>query len=594
MRVIADHLRAISFAIADGQLPSNNKAGYVIRRILRRAVRYGYTFLGFRNPFMNSLVPLLALQMGKTFPELEAQKDLVMKVMAEEENSFLRTLDVGINKFDSYAASVSKTIEGQFAFELFDTYGFPIDLTQLMAKEKNLDVDMIGFAKCMDEQKNRSRQDAIVDKEDWVVVNDGQTESEFVGYSLNEITSSILKYRKIKAKGQEHFQVILDKTPFYAESGGQLGDKGQFIVQDEIIDVIDTKKENNLIIHIVNKLPQNVNATFIAKIDQKKRQLTMNNHTATHLLHKALKQVLGDHVEQKGSLVSEERLRFDFSHFAAVTNEEQKKIEKLILDKISENLNVETEIESLEEAQKNGAIALFGEKYGENVRVVTIGTDYSKELCGGTHVKSTAQIGSFIIVEETAIASGVRRIEAITGEVAYNYIQDKYVTPLEEIKALLKKPLTELPVFVQSLIENNTTLNKQLEEFQKEKALAVKDVLKQRISPIHGINFIAEKVDIDASFIKDLSFAMRNEIENLFLLLGNISDSKVNLTLMISDNLVADKNWNASQLIREFAKEIQGGGGGQNYFATAGGKKVDGLENAFNLAKDFISMQHEQ
>jgi alanyl-tRNA synthetase len=594
MRVIADHLRAIAFAIADGQLPSNNKAGYVIRRILRRAVRYGYTFLGFRNPFMNSLVPLLALQMGKTFPELEAQKELVMKVMAEEENSFLRTLDVGISKFDSYASSASKTIEGQFAFELFDTYGFPIDLTQLMAKEKNLDVDMDGFAKCMEEQKSRSRQDAVVDKEDWVVVNDSQQESEFLGYSLHETESRILKYRKIKAKGQEHFQVILDKTPFYAESGGQLGDKGQFIYQNEKIEVVDTKKENNLIIHIVKKLPQNLNAKFIAKIDLRKRQLTMNNHTATHLLHKALKQVLGDHVEQKGSLVSEERLRFDFSHFAAVTFEEQKKIEKLIFEKISENLPVSTKTESLEEAQNNGAIALFGEKYGENVRVVTIGDDYSKELCGGTHVKSTGQIGSFIIVEETAIASGVRRIEAITGEVAYNYIQEKYVMPLEEIKALLKKPLTELPVFVQSLMEQNTTLNKQLEEFQKEKALALKDVLKNRISPIHGINFLAEKVDIDNSFIKDLSFAMRNEIDNLFLLLGNISDSKVNLTLMISDNLVTDKNWNASQIIREFAKEIQGGGGGQNYYATAGGKKIDGLENAFQLAKDFINKQHEQ
>jgi alanyl-tRNA synthetase len=594
MRVIADHLRAITFAIADGQLPSNNKAGYVIRRILRRAVRYGYTFLGFKTPFMNSLVPLLAIQMGKTFPELDAQKELVMKVMAEEESSFLRTLEVGISKFDNYAASESKIIEGQFAFELFDTYGFPIDLTQLMAKEKGLDVDMDGFAKSMEEQKNRSRQAAVVDKEDWVVVNDSLMESEFVGYFLNELSAAILKYRRIKVKGQEHFQIVLDKTPFYAESGGQLGDKGQLIFRDEIIDVIDTKKENNLIIHIVNKLPQDVNATFIAKIDLKKRQLTMNNHTATHLLHKALKQVLGNHVEQKGSLVSDERLRFDFSHFSAVTNEEQKKIEKLIFDKISENLNVETEIESLEEAQKNGAIALFGEKYGENVRVVTIGDDYSKELCGGTHVKSTGQIGTFIIVEETAIASGIRRIEAITSEFAYNYVQEKYITPLEEIKALLKKPLTELPVFVRSIVEQNATLNKQLEDFQKEKALALKDILKQRIIPIHGINFIAEKVDIEASFVKDLSFAIRNEINDLFLLLGNISDSKVNLTLMISDNLVTDKNWNASQLIREFAKAIQGGGGGQNYFATAGGKKVDGLENAFCLAKEFISKQHEQ
>ncbi|MEI6852545.1 MAG: alanine--tRNA ligase, partial [Bacteroidota bacterium] len=392
MRVIADHLRAISFAIADGQLPSNNKAGYVIRRILRRAVRYGYTFLGFRTPFINSLVPLLAKQMGRTFNELEAQNELIMKVVAEEENSFLRTLEVGINKFDNYTAAKNKIIEGQFAFELFDTYGFPIDLTQLMAKEKDLDVDMDGFMKCMEEQKNRSRQAAVVEKDDWVIVNDSTNESEFVGYNQYEITTEILRYRKIKAKDQEHFQVVLKETPFYAESGGQLGDKGQLIFNNEIIDVTDTKKENNLIIHITKKLPRDLSESFLAKIDLRKRQLTMNNHTATHLLHKALKEVLGNHVEQKGSLVSNERLRFDFSHFSAVTNEELKRIEKLIFEKISENLKVITESDSPEEAQKKGAIALFGEKYGDKVRVVTIGDGFSKELCGGTHVNSTGQI----------------------------------------------------------------------------------------------------------------------------------------------------------------------------------------------------------
>jgi alanyl-tRNA synthetase len=594
MRVIADHLRAIAFAIADGQLPSNNKAGYVIRRILRRAVRYGYTFLGFRTPFMNSLVPLLAKQMGETFTELEAQQDLVMKVMAEEESSFLRTLEVGINKFDSYTVSAGKIIEGHFAFELFDTYGFPIDLTQLMAKEKGLDVDMDGFGKCMEEQKNRSRQAAVVDKEDWIPVSDSQSESEFVGYTLNEVSTVILKYRKIKTKDREHFQLVLEKTPFYAESGGQVGDKGQLICGEEIIEVADTKKENNLTIHIVNCLPQDINASFIAKIDLKKRQSTMNNHTATHLLHKVLKQVLGNHVEQKGSLVSDERLRFDFSHFSVITNEEQKKIEKLIFEKISENLLVETETDTLEEAQKKGAVALFGEKYGENVRVVTIGDGFSKELCGGTHVKSTGRIGSFMIVEETAIASGIRRIEAITGEVAYNYIQEKYIAPLEEIKTLIKKPLTELPEFVQTMLDQNASLKKQLEEFKKEKALSLIEVLKQRTVSINGVNFIAETVDIDAAFIKDLAFAIRNEISDLFLVIGNIADDKVNLTLMISDNLVAEKNWNASQIIREFAKEIQSGGGGQNYYATAGGKKADGLKNAFVLAKEFVNRKNEQ
>jgi len=424
-------------------------------------------------------------------------------------------------------------------------------------------------------------------------VNESPAESEFVGYSDNKVRTRILKYRKIITKDKEQYQIVLEKTPFYAESGGQVGDKGQFVFQDEIVEVTDTKKENNLIIHITKKLPKDVSAGFDAVIDLKKRQLTMNNHTATHLLHKALKEVLGNHVEQKGSLVSEERLRFDFSHFAAVTDEELRKIEKLIFDKISENLMVETEIDSLEEAQKKGAVALFGEKYGEKVRVVNIGDGFSKELCGGTHVKSTGQIGSFMIIEETAIASGIRRIEAITGEVAYNYIREKYILPLEEIKALLKKPLTELPEFVRLLSDQNTGLKKQLEEFQKEKAVALKEILKEKIIPVQGINFIAENVDIDTAFVKDMAFAIRNEIDNLFLLIGNVSDGKVNLTLMISDNLVSANNWNASQIIREFAKEIQGGGGGQNYYATAGGKKVEGLENAFALAKKFVSKHNE-
>ncbi len=588
MRVIADHLRAIAFAIADGQLPTNNKAGYVIRRILRRAVRYGYTFLGFKTPFINSLIPLLAKQMGNTFSELNAQQELIVKVIYEEENSFLRTLEIGINKFDNYKTSENKQMDGHFAFELFDTYGFPIDLTQLMAKEKGWDVDMEGFTKCMEEQKNRSRQAAVVDKEDWVNILTDHIESEFVGYTQNEASARILKYRKIKIKDQEQFQIVLDKTPFYAESGGQLGDKGQFIFPDEIIEVTDTKKENNLIIHITKKLPKDIAAVFTAKIDLKKRQLTRNNHTATHLLHKALKLVLGNHVEQKGSLVSDERLRFDFSHFSAVTSEELKKIERLLFDKITENIIVETEEDSLEEARKKGAIALFGEKYGEKVRIVSIGDNFSKELCGGTHVNSTGQIGYFVIVEETAIAAGIRRIEAITGEVAYNYIQEKYIAPLEKIKALVKKPYTEIPDVVGSLIDENVSLNKQLDGFQKEKALAFKEILKNKISMINGINFIAEKVDIDSSKIKDLAFALRNEINDMFLLIGSINDGKVNLSLMISDNLVAEKNWNASSIIREFAKEIQGGGGGQNYFATAGGKRAEGLENAFLLAKEFI------
>jgi len=589
MRVIADHLRAITFAIADGQLPSNNKAGYVIRRILRRAVRYGYTFLGFKEPFINSLVPLLVSQMGDVFPETKAQTDLICKVIAEEESAFLRTLEVGIHKFDNYKVPENKVIDGQFAFELFDTYGFPIDLTQLMAKEKGWTVDMAEFGKCMEAQKNRSRQAAVVDKEDWVVISETTDATNFVGYTTTECDANILRYRKIKIKDKEQFQIVLDKTPFYAESGGQTGDKGILEFGDEKIPVIDTKKENNLIIHVTTLLPKNITSVCKAKIDIKKRRLTENNHTATHLLHKALKQVVGNHVEQKGSYVSDERLRFDFSHFTGVTHEEQKKIEKLVFEKISENLPVDTCIETMESAQKKGAIALFGEKYGDEVRVVTVGDNYSKELCGGTHVRSTSQIGLFIIVEETAVAAGVRRIEAITGETAFNYIFQQYLEPLDQIKGLLKKPYTELPAIVNGLMENNSVLKKQIEQYQKEKSADLKNVLKTKVQNINTINFIAEKVDVDAANIKDIAFALKNEVENLFMILGAISEGKVSITLMISDNLVASNQWNASKIIREFSKEIQGGGGGQDYYATAGGKNPDGLERVFELAKEFVT-----
>ncbi len=591
MRVIADHLRAIAFAIADGQLPSNNKAGYVIRRILRRAVRYGYTFLGFKTACIGSLAALLAKQMGQTFPELISQQDLIIKVVTEEENAFLRTLEVGINKFEKYiaAGSATKIIGGQFAFELFDTYGFPIDLTQLMAKEKGWDVDMPEFTKCMEEQKTRSRQAAVVDKEDWVVIQNTNKETEFVGYTETTCDASIIKYRKVKIKDKEQFQIVLDKTPFYAESGGQTGDKGFFEFDGEKIAVVDTKKENNLIIHLTNAIPKNLTTVGKATIDTKKRKLIQNNHTATHLLHTALKQIVGSHVEQKGSYVNDERLRFDFSHFTGVTSDELKKIEKLIFDKISENLSVGTEIDSMENAQKKGAIALFGEKYGEHVRVVTIGDNYSQELCGGTHVKSTAQIGLFLIVEETAVAAGVRRIEAITGETAFNFMLQQYVEPLEQIKAILKKSYTELPDVVQNLMDQNAMIKKQVEEFQKEKAVGYKDVLKAKITNINGISFIAERVELDANGIKDLAYAMKQEAENMFLVLGAESEGKALLTVMLSDSLVAAKNLNASLIIRELSKEIQGGGGGQNFYATAGGKNPAGLDKAFLKAKEFVA-----
>ncbi|HPS26793.1 MAG TPA: alanine--tRNA ligase [Bacteroidales bacterium] len=590
MRVIADHLRAIAFAIADGQLPSNNKAGYVIRRILRRAVRYGYTFLGFKEPFIHSLVPLLVSQMGETFPELPAQKDLIGKVMAEEEAAFLRTLDMGIHKFEHYKIMDNKVVDGQFAFELFDTYGFPVDLTQLMAREKGWTVDMVEFAKCMEEQKKRSRQAAVVDKEDWVVIAETTEETDFVGYTQTMCEARVVKYRKIKAKDKEQYQLVLDKTPFYAESGGQTGDRGTLEFGGEKVSVTDTKKENNLIIHLTSTLPQHLEAVCVAKIDLKKRRLTQNNHTATHLLHKALRDVVGSHVEQKGSYVSDDRLRFDFSHFTGVTTEEQRKIEKIIFEKISENLPVNAETDTMENARKKGAIALFGEKYGNEVRMITVGDEYSRELCGGTHVNATGQIGLFIIVEETAVAAGVRRIEAITGETAFDYIFQQYLDPLNQIKSALKKPYAELPATVSALMENNASLKKQVEGLQREKAQELKNSLKTKAENVNGINFIAEQVDVDTASIKDIVFSLKNDIDRLFVVLGNVSEGKVSITLMISDDLVEANKWNASKIIRNFAKEIQGGGGGQDFYATAGGKNPAGLTNVFSKAREFVAL----
>ena len=590
MRVIADHLRAIAFAIADGQLPSNNKAGYVIRRILRRAVRYGYTFLGFKEPFIHSLVPLLVSQMGETFPELPAQKDLIGKVMAEEEAAFLRTLDMGIHKFEHYKIMDNKVVDGQFAFELFDTYGFPVDLTQLMAREKGWTVDMVEFAKCMEEQKKRSRQAAVVDKEDWVVIAETTEETDFVGYTQTMCEARVVKYRKIKAKDKEQYQLVLDKTPFYAESGGQTGDRGTLEFGGEKVSVTDTKKENNLIIHLTSTLPQHLEAVCVAKIDLKKRRLTQNNHTATHLLHKALRDVVGSHVEQKGSYVSDDRLRFDFSHFTGVTTEEQRKIEKIIFEKISENLAVNAETDTMENARKKGAIALFGEKYGNEVRMITVGDEYSRELCGGTHVNATGQIGLFIIVEETAVAAGVRRIEAITGETAFDYIFQQYLDPLNQIKSALKKPYAELPATVSALMENNASLKKQVEGLQREKAQELKNSLKTKAENVNGINFIAEQVDVDTASIKDIVFSLKNDIDRLFVVLGNVSEGKVSITLMISDDLVEANKWNASKIIRNFAKEIQGGGGGQDFYATAGGKNPAGLTNVFSKAREFVAL----
>ncbi len=589
IRVISDHLRAISFAIADGQLPSNTGAGYVIRRILRRAVRYGYTFLDFNEPFINKLVPVLVNQMGHQFEELKKQGDLITKVIAEEEQAFLRTLAFGIQKFENHAATrgASKEISGEFAFELFDTFGFPIDLTCLIASEKGLTVDMEGFKQGLEAQKTRSRQAAVVETEDWTELVASQTETQFLGYDVLTCESKLIKYRKVKAKDKEFFQLVFDQTPFYAESGGQAGDKGTIVCGDEKIYITDTKKENNLTVHLANSLPTNVEGVFTLTVDAQKRNLTENNHSATHLLHSALRQVLGTHVEQKGSLVNPDRLRFDFSHFAKVSDEEIAQVEKIVNAKIRQNITL-TEYRDMpiDEASKMGAMALFGEKYGNSVRVIQFDPNYSTELCGGTHVKATGQIGLFRIVSEGAIAAGVRRIEAITAEAAEGYLNTQ-INTLNEVKELLKNP-KDVVKSISDLMGTVEELKKQLEQMNREKAGNLSETLKNNIEVINGVNFIASRVDFDAATVKDLSFKMKGEIENLMLLLITESEGKVGLSLILSDNLVNDKGLDASKLIRDIAAEVQGGGGGQKFYATAGGKNPAGIDNAIAKAKTLI------
>jgi alanyl-tRNA synthetase len=585
MRVMADHIRAISFCITDGQLPSNTGAGYVIRRILRRAVRYAYTYLNLKDPFLYKLVDILAEQFDGVFIELKEQKEFVKKVIQEEEASFLRTLATGIQRFEKYEPK-NNLIEGSFAFELFDTYGFPIDLTHLMAREKGWSVDMDGFNKALEEQKNRSRAATSIDTEDWVELQP-DVSTEFVGYDSYETQAHITKYRKIKTKGKEQYQIVLDKTPFYAESGGQVGDTGKLVVGSSEFGVVDTKKENNLIVHFMDQLPSDVNATFVAKIDAQKRNSSANNHSATHLLHAALKRVLGDHVNQKGSLVNEDYLRFDFSHFAKVTDEQLKEIEQIVNQKIFENIPLKEQRNvPYQEAINSGVTALFGEKYGDFVRVITFDDHFSKELCGGTHVPSTGSIGIFKIVSESAVAAGVRRIEAISGEKAMNYFNEQ-LNLLSEIKEVLKNP-ADLKRSVENLVEENTKIRKQLDQFFTEKASGLKAELIKKVQNINGIHFVSEKVELpSADLIKNLAFEIRNQLADLFLVLGAEIEGKPHLAVIISDNLVKDKGMNASQIVRELGKEIQGGGGGQPFFATAGGKDVSGIERALNKAKEF-------
>ena len=589
MRVLADHIRAISFAIADGQLPASNKAGYVIRRILRRAVRYSYQTLGFKEPFFNQLVPLLAEQFKGVFNELYSQKDFVQKVILEEEVSFLRTLQQGISYFNkSVSGNNDKVLSGALAFELSDTYGFPIDLTELMAREIGWTVDMEGFEAALQEQKTRSRAATAIDTGDWIVLKDDES-VEFTGYDETETVAHIVKYRKVTAKGKEQYQLVLDKTPFYAESGGQVGDKGELVFPDgEIILVTDTKKENGLIVHFTDKLPQDIDDALTAIVDPALRSQTNSNHSATHLLHAALKQVLGSHVNQKGSLVNADYLRFDFSHFAKVTDEELAQIEAIVNQKVRENIPLKEERNVLyAEAITSGVTALFGEKYGEYVRVITFDDNFSKELCGGTHVKATGQIGFFKIIAESAVAAGVRRIEAITGVAAEKYIVTQNAL-VNQLKELLKNP-KDLSKSIEGLLDENAKLKKEIEKSILEKSSGLKTELAQKAEAIGDINFIAQKVALpNADAVKNLAYQLKDIVSNLFLVLVADFDGKPSITVMIAENLVKEKGLHAGNIVKELAKEVKGGGGGQPFFATAGGSDVSGLDNVLVKARSFV------
>ena len=587
MRVIADHCRAVSFAIADGQLPSNNGAGYVIRRVLRRAVRYGFTFLGFDEPFVCNLLPILVQQMEHNFPEIKAQQELVSKVIREEEASFLRTLAQGIKRFEGYVEQHPKQdIDGDFAFELFDTFGFPIDLTQLMAAEKGINVDMEGFKVNLDEQKNRSRKAAEKANGDWVVVKASEEPTEFVGYTDVQCESHILRFREVVAKKQKHFEIVLDRTPFYAEMGGQMGDKGTLNSDDETIPIINTIKENNLVIHITEQLPQNPEATFIAAIDTERRQRIANNHSATHLMHAALRQVLGTHVEQKGSMVDDQRLRFDFSHFAKMTSEELRQVEKIVNQKIRENIPNVTYAEiPIDEAKAMGATALFGEKYGDKVRVVVFDKNYSMELCGGTHTAATGNIGSFKIISEGAIAAGIRRIEAITGEAVEQYFNEQ-LDLIGHIRETVKS--LDIVKGVESLAEQNSTLKKQVEHLMQEQAHGLAEKLLAHATEHGNCKLITDTLCCPGDQLRNIALMLKQMDENALVILGSVSDGKPALCLMLPETLAESQGLDATKLIREVAKEIQGGGGGQKTLCVAGGRNADGLPKAMQMLLERI------
>lgn len=601
MRVMADHIRAICFTITDGQLPSNNGAGYVIRRILRRAVRYQYQFLGIKEPFLCKLADeVIADSFKNVFPELFAQKEFVVKVIREEEVSFLKTLENGIRIFEDnvkmrkeifndipiFSDETQKTLHGGLAFLLYDTYGFPLDLTELLARESELVVDTKSFEFYLQQQKARSRKATELTTDDWVVIGE-EDPTVFLGYDQTETEVHIIKYRKVKAKGKESYQLVFNQTPFYPEGGGQVGDTGSISNVNERVVIVDTKKENNLIIHFAEALPENVEATFTATVDAHKRKLTESNHSATHLLHAALRSVLGTHVQQKGSLVNNEYLRFDFSHFSAMTDEEITKVEHIVNQKVRENINLdERRNVPIAEAQTIGAMMLFGEKYGESVRVITFDEHYSRELCGGTHVKATGQIGYFKIVSESAVAAGVRRIEAITADAAEE-LANNQITLVNELKQLLSAK--DLKKSVEQLLADKAELHKKLEVFENEKTVLIKQELKTKVVAKDSTNQLIQLITISsAEQLKNLSFQLKQEIENLFCVLGCELNGKPMLSIIISDNLVADKKLHAGNMVKELAKHIQGGGGGQPFYATAGGNNLQGLQAALEQAGTMI------
>ena len=590
MRVIADHIRTIAFAITDGQLPSNAKAGYVIRRILRRAVRYGYTFLDRKEAFMYKLLPVLIETMGDAYPELIAQKTLIEKVIKEEEESFLRTLETGIRlldkKMEETKAAGKTVLNGVDAFTLYDTYGFPLDLTELILRENGMEADIEEFNKAMQKQKERARNAAAIETGDWITLKEG--ECKFVGYDLFECEAEILRYRQIKQKNKVLYQIVLDQTPFYAEMGGQVGDTGWLIADDEKIDVIDTKRENNLPVHLVAKLPKDVTATFTAKINVKKRIQCECNHSATHLLHEALREVLGTHVEQKGSYVSPDSLRFDFSHFQKVTDEEIRKVEILVGEKIRANFPLEEHRNMpIAEAKALGAMALFGEKYGDEVRVVKYGS--SVELCGGTHIPATGMIGSLHVIGESSIAAGVRRIEAVTAEGAENFVYAQQDL-IRELRSLMNN-MPNLAQAMKKSIEENAEMKKQIEDYIREKSMRLKEEIVAKVSESNGIKVMQFVGKANADAMKNVAFQIKAETTDSFVFVaGIIDDNKCTLMLMLSDDLVKE-GLHAGKIVKEAAKHIQGGGGGQPHFATAGGKNMEGLSIAVGAVKEAVGVQ---